>query len=47
MADILRGFLKREFIPTEVRAMGNWPKAMRAEWSDDEGLVAARAPTPR
>jgi hypothetical protein len=43
MADILRGFLKRESIPAAVRAMDNWPAPMRAEWGDDEGLAAARA----
>ncbi len=43
MADILRSFLKRDSIPAEARAMDNWPKAMRAEWGDDEGLAAARA----
>src|SRR4051794_14953568 len=43
MADILRSFLKRESIPAEVRAMENWPQAMRQEWGDDEGLSAARA----
>jgi hypothetical protein len=43
MADILRSYLTRESIPAERRAMENWPKAMRAEWGDDEGLMAARA----
>jgi hypothetical protein len=42
MSDILRAFLKRESIPAEVRAMDNWPRAMREEWGDDEGLSAAR-----
>jgi len=42
MADILRNYLTRESIPAEVRAIQNWPKPMREEWGDDEGLASAR-----
>ena len=42
MADILRHFLTKESIPAERRDKKNWPKPMQAEWSDDEGLAAAR-----
>lgn len=41
MSGILRLTLKDPGIPAEVKSPQHWPAAMRAEWSDDEGLAAA------
>jgi hypothetical protein len=41
MANILRQLLERADAAHAWRDAGNWPPAMRAEWSDDEGLAAA------
>lgn len=42
MADILRGYMKRDSTPVEMRDPRNWPQPMQAEWGNDEGLSAAR-----
>jgi hypothetical protein len=42
MSDLLRMRLKNPQTPMELRDPRNWPTAMQAEWSDDEGLAAAR-----
>jgi hypothetical protein len=42
MADILRNFLARDTVPAEKKKPENWPAQMREEWSNDDGLAAAR-----
>jgi hypothetical protein len=42
MSWILRRMLQNPRLPQEYRQAQGWPKAMREEWSDDEGLAAAR-----
>src|SRR5262245_51670257 len=42
MARILRRVLEDPDLPEEYRVPDGWPDAMRREWSDDEGLSAAR-----
>lgn len=39
----LRRTLAGKRVPERARDPRNWPAAMRAEWSDDEGVAAARA----
>ncbi|MDB5897263.1 MAG: extradiol ring-cleavage dioxygenase [Ramlibacter sp.] len=41
MSGILRATLKDPGIPAEAKDPQNWPAAMRAEWSDDQGTKAA------
>ena len=41
MAHILRRMLKNPDLPEHLRTPDGWPKAMREEWGDDEGLAAA------
>ena len=41
MSGILRMTLRDTGIPEKERSPQNWPAAMREEWSDDEGRVAA------
>lgn len=43
MSGILRMTLRDAGIPAEAKAPEKWPAAMRAEWSDDNGLSAAAA----
>jgi len=42
MAFILKMMLKNPQLPERLRHAENWPEAMRAEWSSDEGAAAAR-----
>jgi hypothetical protein len=42
MARILRRILKDPGLPERLRTPSGWPDGMREEWSNDEGLAAAR-----
>jgi hypothetical protein len=41
MADILRRMLRNPDLPASLRTSGGWPKGMREEWGDDEGVASA------
>src|ERR1043166_4487006 len=41
MANVLKRHLRSDRTPAAMRDPQNWPAAMRAEWSNDEGLAAA------
>jgi hypothetical protein len=41
MSGILRWTLEDPAIPASAKDPGHWPESMRAEWSDDQGAVAA------
>ena len=43
MSGLLRHTMQDESIPARYRDPENWPAEMRAEWAEDEGLVAAAA----
>ncbi|HEU5194290.1 MAG TPA: extradiol ring-cleavage dioxygenase, partial [Methylomirabilota bacterium] len=42
MSRILRRALQDPDLPARYRTPEGWPEGMRREWSDDEGLAAAR-----
>ncbi len=42
MAWILKRMLQNPRLPENLRRVESWPEPMRAEWSNDEGLAAAR-----
>jgi hypothetical protein len=42
MSWILKRMLQNPRLPENLRHAESWPEAMRAEWSNDEGLAAAR-----
>lgn len=42
LAAALRWTLDDPDLPEQLRTPAGWPEAMRAEWSDDEGMAAAR-----
>jgi catalytic LigB subunit of aromatic ring-opening dioxygenase len=43
MSWILKRMLENPHLPEKLRHSENWPEAMRQEWSNDEGVAAARA----
>lgn len=43
MAWILKRMLENPHLPEKWRRSENWPEAMQKEWSNDEGVAAARA----
>ena len=41
-SQFLRRNLKKDDLPAELRDPANWPGPMQDEWSNDEGLTAAK-----